>query len=133
MSHRYLSRPQRSQSRFALAASLLVLSLLILWIAVQVKWVHDRRTVIEFGDYYGDLFTRDSPGFKWPWPVRLVDDSGAYRIVVRSQAEVSRMQRLFPEATVVAADSVSGVPDGVINREGYLQWRNWRPAPSQIP
>jgi len=89
--------PRRRWFRYSLRTFFVLLTMLCVWLGVQVKWISDRHEAVrDDPDAFVDIET------KAPWSIRLLGERGQFAIVVgsgHSEEEYSRLKSLFPEAT----------------------------------
>ena len=87
-----------------------VLGVFLGWVDVQLKWIRDRHEARSHHDALWTVYS--TPIGPWqpqaPWRVRIFGESGTATIYLRdekSDAELQRIETLFPEASV-------WIPDG---------------------
>jgi len=98
------SRPMHFWPRFSLRAFFALVTLLCVllgWVCVQLKWIHDRHEAI--GLYGGSGHLWPSPT-KAPWSIRLFGETPNDRLGPIDYdtpiAEQERLHRLFPEGVI---------------------------------
>ena len=107
----YLPRPERLRVRFGLRTFFVLLTLLGVWLGVQVKWIRDRHRAMEGADMSGHPDPYMTPA---PWSLRLFGELGITGISVERD-QVLYYQTLFPEASVVEWVETGPVEQAPIN------------------
>lgn len=114
-------KSKRRYLQFSLGTMFLAVTVLCIWLGVQVKWMRDRQEARKwlrdhacpFGIGYdpNDPFMDEGPAeVPAPWPIRVFGEDGVAYIEVNPESApdvestiapiVQRMQKLFPEANV---------------------------------
>jgi hypothetical protein len=114
MTARYHPRPKRWPQvnlRFSLRTGFVLLTVLCVWLGLQVKWIRDRDDVLRSR---GAIQGSERPAA--PWPLRWFGEGGYAGITISqkdSEEQIERLRQLFPEATVdySADDGFRGLPN----------------------
>ena len=100
----YHPRPER-WPQVSLRGVLVTVTLLCVWLGVQVKWIRDRHEA-----YFGNgVMPNPFSNTDAPWSLRLFGEEGVDMIDVRRDAKFTaeRVRVLFPEASVSEVDASS--------------------------
>jgi hypothetical protein len=91
------TKPKRRWFRFSLRTLFVLVTIACLpmiWMAYQLKWIHERR---QFWENYGFLFGAVTvDGEQTPWSLRIFGDY-AYPWNHRPPSDIERAKALFPE------------------------------------
>ena len=93
--------------RCSLATLFLVVTVLSVWLAVQVKWIRDRHAVLRLDDdrivFYFPLEERiQAPGLLW-----LFGEEGVHQLQISGTDDfLERAAALFPEAEIQPTNSI---------------------------
>lgn len=106
--HLYKPRPECwLKLSVSLRTFFVLLTLLCIWLGMQVKWIRDRHEALE-RIYQDSPYPERTPGVvSAPWSIRVLGETGLeWVIVTQTGDEIAdrerqrRVQRLFPEANV---------------------------------
>jgi len=110
----YTATPDASRRRFQFSLRTLFVLVTIVaaplaWLAVQLKWIHDRHDAWDWAMDYNEpvLVSLAPPEIEFPWVLRMLGEKSHATTLYFSprtaeeKEPVSRVRALFPEANVL--------------------------------
>ena len=114
------SKPRRRWFTFSLRTLFVMVTVISIWLSVQVKWIRDRHAVLEWCKTPVSIFDMQSYGANAPWSIRILGEPGYGGIIPRGYFKGARkspwntdtIKSLFPESYVFVVSSPSTIAPG---------------------